>query len=228
MKVNRSITEHKFLWLVSILLIVASCQYLARKAYGIKKYKDYSKSDYQKFTKGYDNWSLSYIDSANFIEVYDNNTFTPGSVHFPYQPLQVKIYNSTDRLKFWVVNCIAGGFPNFTWDRIGNFSSFPFKPRLESLADSIDHIDHGQYVTDQPPSDNVDYTVDVYISIMIGRQSKRLLRMVDNALTEADKHYKIRKRIIPSDVLLGYIQEKQQEVDSVVTIQDEPVERNRD
>lgn len=113
-----------------------------------------------------------------------------------YQPLQALYYDKTGQLQSFQINCYAGGFPNLHWDRNGIFTTFP--PEQQAPIDSIMQFDTQLKFlrvlsqTKKFSADNYDYIVIVYWSRFMGRQSKRLIRFVqDNSKLTTDKKVKI-------------------------------------
>jgi hypothetical protein len=94
------------------------------------------------------------------------------------------------------VNCYAGGFPNLKWDINGIMSAFP--PKQQAPIDSIIPLETQlKYLDPISPSfklslDSYDYIVIVYWNRFMGRQSKRLIHIVqENCKLEKEKKVKI-------------------------------------
>jgi len=114
------------------------------------------------------------------------------------QPLQVLYY---DKLKNWQMvsyhaNCYTGGFPNLKWNRNGVFNSFIPEQQapLDDLLTVKKHLEYVRSLTGVQPFNtiNYDYIVIVYWSKFMGRQSKRLIKLVqDNAKLAIDKKVKV-------------------------------------
>ncbi len=113
-----------------------------------------------------------------------------------YQPLQVLYYNNYGNLKSFQVNCYAGGFPNLKWDRDSIFSTFI--PSQQAQLDSILPLaTHLKYLvplsqTEEVFNGNADFVIVVHWNRFMGRQSKRLVKIVqDNIKLSRDKTIKI-------------------------------------
>lgn len=112
------------------------------------------------------------------------------------QPLQALYYDNRGHLKSFQVNCYAGGFPNLNWDRNEIMTTFP--PKQQAKVDSI--IDLAILMKYLKPilqlgKANIgtyDYIVIVFWNRFMGRQSKRLIRFVqENKKLETVKKVKI-------------------------------------
>lgn len=114
------------------------------------------------------------------------------------QPLQVLYY---DKLKNWQmvsyhVNCYAGGFPNLKWNRDGVFNTFIPEQQapLDDLLTVKKHLEYVRSLIGVQPFNtiNYDYIVIVYWSKFMGRQSKRLIKLVqDNTKLSNGKKVKV-------------------------------------
>ena len=94
------------------------------------------------------------------------------------------------------MNCYTGGFPNLRWDRNEIMSTFP--PKEQAPIDSIVSLEtQMQYLkrlsqTEQHFFESYDYVVIVYWNRFMGRQSKRLIRYVqDNVKLENNRKVKV-------------------------------------
>lgn len=191
-------------WLTVLFVAISlsGCQRLALWTYGIREYRQYEMNDYAKFIRGYDHWEIKQIDTTKFLELFNSKVLNDKIDHYPFQPLQVKIFDSTGHPIFWVVNCQVGGYPNLRWDRLGTFDCFPILPLHINVSDSIKAIDKGDYIIGEENDLTFDYRVDVYVSIMMGRQSKRLIKMVDQAIDKHSSGLKVDQNFIASDILM--------------------------
>lgn len=96
------------------------------------------------------------------------------------QPLQLLYYNRAGQLVSYYVNCNAGGFPNLAWNHDKSLEVFP--PVSQTAPDSLLSLAQlapflrtvgGSRV--QSMESMADYTVVVFWSHRMGRQSQRLL-----------------------------------------------------
>ena len=175
--------------ILAFVLGLTSCSSIIQGLYGIKNPKELNDRKIIRYSEKYnipltDNYELdsayltflSSLDTANFKEQIKNH----------YQPLQVLYYDKTGQLESFQINCYAGGFPNLNWDRDGILTSFP--PLEQSPVDSIVPLDVQLKYLRPFPSTSVfstqdyDYTVVVYWSRYMGRQSKRLVGFVNENL----------------------------------------------
>ncbi len=137
------------------------------------------------------------IDTAYFSYLFSlDTTQFKEEIKNHYQPLQALYYDNSGELKSFQVNCYAGGFPNLQWDRNEIMTTFP--PKQQAPIDSIIPLEtHLKYLkplsqTEKIQTDNYDYIVIVHWNRFMGRQSKRLIRFVqDNRKTASDKNVKI-------------------------------------
>lgn len=99
-----------------------------------------------------------------------------------FQPLQAIYYAKTGQMCSFHINCYCGGFPNLKWNRNGNFDTF--LPKQQAPLDSVFTLEKqlsfiqplsNQDVLDVSP---FDYVVVVHWSRYMGRQSKRLIALV--------------------------------------------------
>jgi len=167
--------------------------------YGLKKTKTIDEKTIARFAKKYnvpapDNYDL---DTAYFSYMFSlDTTQYKQEIKNHTQPLQALYYDNSGNLKSFQVNCYAGGFPNLKWDRDERMTIFP--PKQQAAIDSIVPLEtHLKYLkplsqTEKIQIDNYDYIVIVHWNRFMGRQSKRLIRFVqDNSKLETDKKVKI-------------------------------------
>jgi hypothetical protein len=176
-----------------------SCSTILTGIYGIKKIKSINKNTIVRYAKKYNVSSTdSYeLDASYFIFLTSLDTIKYKSqIQNHYQPLQALYYNNSGYLKSFQVNCYAGGFPNLKWNVNGIMSAFP--PKQQAPIDSIIPLETQlKYLNPISPSfkfsiDSCDYIVIVYWNRFMGRQSKRLIRIVqENCKLEKEKKVKI-------------------------------------
>ncbi|MBL7914533.1 MAG: hypothetical protein JNL49_05750 [Bacteroidia bacterium] len=113
-----------------------------------------------------------------------------------YQPLQALYYDNNGALKSFHVNCYTGGFPNLNWEQNGAFKTF--LPGQQAPLDSVVPLElHLKYLISLSTSEKIipekyDYIVVVHWSRFMGRQSKRLIRIVqENAKLSTSKKIRI-------------------------------------
>lgn len=105
-----------------------------------------------------------------------------------FQPLQALYYDHTDQLKSFHINCNAGGFPNLKWNRFGTFDEFI--PKQQTPLDSILPLQkHLEYfvplkINSSEEIIDFDFIIIIYWSRFMGRQSKRLIKVVQENVAQ--------------------------------------------
>jgi hypothetical protein len=194
--------KHISIFIIITLLCVfglLSCSTILTGIYGIKKIKRVNKNTIVRYAKKYNVSSTnSYeLDTSYFLFLTSLDTIKYKlQIKNHYQPLQALYYDNTGYLKSFQVNCYAGGFPNLKWDINGIMSAFP--PKQQAPIDSIIPLETQlKYLNPISPSfklsiDSYDYIVIVYWNRFMGRQSKRLIHIVqENCKLEKEKKVKI-------------------------------------
>lgn len=182
-----------------IAIVLSGCSSIMSGMYGIKKIEPVDKSTILKYCKKYkipieDSYELdtSYL---SFLSSLDTFRFKD-QIKNHYQPLQALYYNKLGQLQSFHINCFAGGFPNLNWNHDDRFNNFP--PNHQAPLDSILPLDtHLKYIGQNFPLnvikiDSLDILVIVYWNKFMGRQSKRLIRFVqENKKLAVNKNVKI-------------------------------------
>ncbi|MEN9399759.1 MAG: hypothetical protein RL632_860 [Bacteroidota bacterium] len=123
------------------------------------------------------------MDSSYYsiVEQLDTTRFKQDQKNL-LQPLQVLYFDASGTLISYHVNCSVGGFPNLKWNRFGDFNQFPAAKsvELDTMTQLNNHLLHVNPLNNAPFPDlrTYDYTVLVYWTGFMGRQSKRLVRVV--------------------------------------------------
>lgn len=187
-----------------ILLIIAcstltSCSKVMLGLYGMKSIKEVGETTILKYGKKYNipNQDSYRIDTAYFSFLFSiDTTRYKSQIKNHYQPLQALYYDNKGNLQSFQVNCYAGGFPNLQWDRDSIFSVFV--PKQQAPLDSIVPLEtQMKYLfplsqTEKISVEEYDYIIVVYWNRFMGRQSKRLIKFVqENAKLSKDKKIKI-------------------------------------
>jgi hypothetical protein len=193
--------------LIILMLVfgLTSCSSVISGLYGIKNPKKLDDQTIIRYSEKYhipitDNYKL---DTAylTFLSSLDSITFKE-QIKNHYQPLQVLYYHKTGQLESFQINCYAGGFPNLNWNRDGMFTTFP--PGKQAPIDSIISLDlqlkyiHPLSRTISCSIENYEYIVIVYWSRFMGRQSKRLIHLVQENIKLA-KEYKVKIFYVNTD-----------------------------
>lgn len=189
----------KLIYILTFTLGLSACSSIFTGLYGIKKSKIVDEKTIVHYAKKYkipiaDNYQL---DTAYFSYLFSLDTAKYKSqIKNHYQPLQALYYDKSGYLKSFQINCYAGGFPNLKWDRNEIMSTFP--PKQQAPIDNIVSLEtQMKYLkrlsqTAKLSIYNYDYIVIVFWNRFMGRQSKRLIRFVqDNSKLETNKKVKI-------------------------------------
>lgn len=139
------------------------------------------------------------LDSSSLVTLRQLYNGKPVALKDHLQPLQAIYFAGKNSFQFpdsWQINCYAGGFPNLNWNRDGRMEQFPPAQQapLDSLLSLKKRMEFLRPVTGVIPfnSINFDYIVLVYWSRFMGRQSKNLIKTVQqNARLAAEKRIKI-------------------------------------
>ena len=152
------------------------------------------------------NDSSKIVNYANKYSIPQKNSFIIDTTYISYvysldsslnqikknhlQPLQALYFNKTGKLISYHINCYTGGFPNLKWNRNGVFDSFP--PKTQAPLDTIfTYNDIRKFVKDINDDKNAEYNILVFWNIAMGRQSKRLIKIVNENAKLADKSINI-------------------------------------
>lgn len=123
------------------------------------------------------------------IAIGSGNVCTSDPVEYRHsQPLQALYFNSHGQLISFHNNCYTGGFPNLKWDPDNLFSVFPPRSRipvdsiytLEKVLENVSSL-NGEKATATIRNDCSYYCV-VFWNVFMSRQSKRLIRLVQDNL----------------------------------------------
>ena len=192
---------------LSILILITftlsfgltSCTSIFTGLYGMKKIKTVNEKTIVQYAKKYNIPAVdSYeLDTAYFTYLFSHDTTKYKSqIKNHYQPLQALYYDNLGQLTSFQVNCYASGFPNLQWDKNEIMTTFP--PKQQASVDSIVQLDtQMKYLkplsqTVKLSNDSYDYIIIVYWNRFMGRQSKRLIRFVqDNSKLDTVRKIKI-------------------------------------
>jgi len=154
--------------------------------YGFKKHKYLKDADIEKIAakNQIPLNDLLVLDSTykGFLRQFDT-LLHAATIQNHYQPLQVLYFNKKGELLSFHANCFAGGFPNLNWTRDNHFQHFP--PQTAAPLDSIFPLEKLLNFTRKTRDDaakinlnNSNFYVLVYWNRFLGRQSKRLIKLV--------------------------------------------------
>jgi hypothetical protein len=190
-----------------VLISLTSCNSILCFIYGMKATKEYSPSEIQKIAGRYNiepsglfilqNSYNAYFDSIGVLYGYNPNSCDTSQVlKHHYQPLQVLFFDRSGNLVAFHNNCYCGGFPNLRWNRNGTFDSIPARAviptdtllELNTLAGFLKDLDGNG--PDLQRFEKSDYTIAVFWTTFMGRQSKRLIRVINDKYSD-DKNISI-------------------------------------
>lgn len=163
---------------------MSSCQNILMGLYGIKNYDTVNETMIIKYAKKYKipESAMYYVDSTYFSYFKSFDTLQKQVAKDRMQPLQACYYDSSGKLVSWQINCYAGGFPNLKWNRNGIFNQFIPKQQapLDTLLTLQQHTDFLLPLSAHAiiNHEHFDYVIMVHWSVILGRQSKRLIRYV--------------------------------------------------
>lgn len=167
--------------------MLQSCSPLLLKTYGLKTIKPLTSEEIIRQGKKYKiPVSEAYeLDSTyyTFIKSLDTNRFNQ-VIKDHFQPLQAIYYDKIGQMCSFHINCYCGGFPNLKWNRNGNFDVF--LPKQQAPIDSIFTLEKQlSFIQPLAHQDSLnitpfDYVVVVHWNRYMGRQSKRLIEIVQN------------------------------------------------
>ena len=180
-------------------LCLTSCSPILSGLYGIKEIKTIDENTIYRYSKKFnipleDSYEMdsSYLSFINSFDTVSQKALRRNHS----QPLQARYYDKAGQLQSFHINCHAGGFPNLMWNRNNVMSTFI--PGQQTPVDSIMPLDRQlKYLnplsqTKKTNIDKYDYVVIVYWNRFMGRQSKRLIRFVqDNSKLASDQNVKI-------------------------------------
>ncbi len=180
-------------------LLITGCSKLAGITVGIKSIKEVDEKTIIKYARKY---SIPEADCYQIDTAYSGYLLSGDTVnrkteiHNHYQPLQVIYYNSSGNIESYHINCKTGGFPNLDWNRNDNFAVFP--PKQQTEIDSLVPLSAQlRHLLPLPKTTHIEvadyeYTVIVYWCRFMGRQSRRLIKTVqDNCRLASDKKVKV-------------------------------------
>lgn len=187
------------LFAIASILELASCTAILSGLYGVKKIKPVDDKIIARYSKKYnippaDNYELD-TTYFSYLASLDTTKYKL-EIKNHYQPLQALYFNNSGSLISFHVNCYAGGFPNLKWNMNQNMATFP--PKQQAPIDSV--ISLNKLVTFLKPLNTTstfrvadyDYVVIVFWNRFMGRQSKRLIRFVqENCKLENVKKVKL-------------------------------------
>ncbi len=172
------------------ILSLGACSPIFNALYGIKNIKPMSDAKIITQAKEYKIplEKVYQLDTSytHYLKSFDSTAHAQ-TVKNHYQPLQIIYFDATNQMVSYYANCYAGGFPNLNWNRFDGFSSFPPKTLapLDTLFSVNKLLSYQLKVgstQDSTQQSNYDYLVLVYWNRFLGRQSKRMIKLVQDNL----------------------------------------------
>lgn len=202
--------------ILTLAICTTSCTPIFQMFYGIKTPKQLNDQKIIQHSEKFnipltDNYKLdssyvmflSSLDTAKFKEEIKNH----------YQPLQALYYNGNGQLESFQINCYAGGFPNLHWDRDSILTTFP--PKEQAPIDNIIPLELLLKRLQPLPQTNsfliknYEYVIIVFWSRFMGRQSKRLIEVVQENCKLA-KDYNVKIIYVNTDNLFDFTDNENQ------------------
>ncbi|MBK0403298.1 hypothetical protein I5M27_09895 [Adhaeribacter sp. BT258] len=198
------------LLLVLLSLICSSCSSVYMSAYGIKNPEKLDQNQIASQARKYNipaenSFELDNAPYSEFLKSFDQKRYYQ-QIYNHSQPLQALYFDKNGDLKIFYINCYAGGFPNLTWDKDGNFNSFP--PSLQAPIDSLVNLQTlSRYlkpisIAQLSPENSSDFTIVVFWNRMMERQSKRFIETVQQNCAKAGNQ-KIQLLYVNNDDLMA-------------------------
>ena len=130
--------------------------------------------------------SSYYLDTAylyDLLHFEKNDTILRNNL---MQPLQIRFYHKTDTLLSLHLNCTAGGFPNLKWNKRGQLDTIPpkFSVSIDTCMLFSKDLKYLIPIGDNHNTDKdyttTDYNIILFWSVFMNRQSKILIREIQN------------------------------------------------
>ena len=169
-------------------LLFSSCSALMYKIMGVKQPNDYDLEEITAYSSKFgipdsDSYLLETTYLSDILQFWKNDTLLRNNL---MQPLQIRFYQKTDTLLSLHLNCTAGGFPNLKWNKHGQLDTIP--PRYSVIIDTCLLFSKDWKYLIPTSNDchsfdyynNADYNIILFWSVFMNRQSKILIREIQN------------------------------------------------
>jgi len=189
-----------------IILSLTSCNFLAKKIFGISELKKFDQKKYSIFIQKIKNSKIDFQEFVADTSNLKNNLKLVNSKRWKknlYQPCQI-LYFLNDSLIAFHANCFASQGLKVNWNKNNRFNSF-----IPESAVLIDSVDIGllkfkeNYIL--PISSNKKYTVLVFWSLMMESASKKEIETVFNNLIKFNKEEETNVYLINLDKVYSQI-----------------------
>ena len=206
-------------WLATALLLLASmglagCATVAEGVYGMRRTEAVDYPQVRAYAQDYGVGvapGKSFVLDVSYFEFLKRQPLRMQDVAKNHaQPLQLLYYNRAGQLVSYYVNRYAGGFPNLDWNHDRQLEVFPPISQappdsllsFAELAPFLRTVDGSRV---QAMHSFADYTVVVFWSHRMGRQSRRLLAAAQQNLQLASATQKAYILYVNNDAYLRHI-----------------------
>jgi hypothetical protein len=193
---------------------LTSCTTVAEGVYGMRRSETVDVPQVREYAQDYGVGVVpgkSFVLDVSYFEFLKRQPLRLQEVAMNHaQPLQLLYYNRAGRLISYYVNRYAGGFPNLDWNHDRQLEVFP--PVTQAPADSmlsfaelapfLRTVDGSRV---QAMQSFADYTVVVFWSNRMGRQSRRLLAAAQQNLQLAPATKKAYILYVNNDAYLRHV-----------------------
>ena len=187
----------KFLAALALAILASSCNALFLKIYGLSNNTQmYNDEEIIQFAEKYKIFKTDVyqLDTA-YCELISSLRDTT-AMHDHNQPFQAIYFGRSGKIEAFFINCYADGFPNLRWNANRDFDVFPPTQQQGLTIDTlVDYSKIKPYIRplfeSQISDDDVDYFVVVFWPKAGGRQSKRLIKQVQENLKLAKGSVKV-------------------------------------
>jgi hypothetical protein len=171
-----------------LLLLLCSCNSIFYNVAGLKKSKNFKIEKLPQYCEKY-NIDYNYCYTLNTLEyklkLENLKEKNPELFNLLSQPLQIKVFNPEGKSIGFLANCQVGGFPNLKWNRFNSFQSFPPDFTKFNSIDTVFALNNELKLLNKVnkndihgnPSNRI--SLIVYWSYLMGRQSKRLIKLLN-------------------------------------------------
>jgi hypothetical protein len=172
--------------------------------YGMKSLKTLTPQEIQKTARSYgiDSGNLFFLQKSytgyfdSLGSIYGFNIHTCDTVELAknhFQPLQILFFDKSGQLVSFHNNCYCGGFPNLKWNRNNILDTLPAKQvvQVDTLLSFPRMIGFLRDVNNKIPEPleftDKDYSIVVFWTTFMGRQSRRLIKIVNKKYRDTGK-----------------------------------------
>lgn len=130
--------------------------------------------------------SSYYLDTTYLYDLLHSGKNDTTLYNNLMQPLQIRFYQKTDTLLSLHLNCTAGGFPNLKWNKRGQLETLPpnFTVEVDTCILFCKDLKYLTPISNDCHSfdyyNNADYNIILFWSVFMNRQSKILIREIQN------------------------------------------------